>query len=88
MRNCLVIFFIIGYCGQVKADIYKKSVDANGIVIYTNKAPVPAAKPIIKTPVLATTPTTGYFYKYQDAARVLSIQTNLARMLLSLVKQK
>ena len=69
MRNCLVIFLIIGYCGQVKADIYKKSVDANGIVIYTNKAPVPAAKPIIKTPVLATTPTTGYFYKYQDAAK-------------------
>jgi hypothetical protein len=69
MRNCLIIFLIIGCCGQVNADIYKKSMDTNGIVIYTNKAPVPAAKPIIKTPVFATTPTTGYFYKYQDAAK-------------------
>jgi hypothetical protein len=69
MRNCLVIFLIIGYCGQVNADIYKKSVDANGIVIYTNKAPAPAIKPIIKTPALATTPTMGYFYKYQDTSK-------------------
>ncbi len=88
MRNCLVIFFIIGYCGQVKADIYKKSVDANGIVTYTNKAAtVPAAKPIIKTPALASTPTTGYFYKYQDTTAKNIIYTDKPRTDVALISK-
>lgn len=41
MRNGLLIICIICYCEFVEADIYKKLVDADGIVIYVNKSPLP-----------------------------------------------
>jgi len=68
MRNRVVIFLIIGWCGQVHADIYKRVVGSNGVITYTNKATVIAKKPIIKTVPRPSTATTGYFYKYQDNA--------------------
>ncbi len=86
MRNCVVLFLIIGYGGFVKADIYKKSVDMNGVVVYTNKAPTLSAKPIIKTPQPTSTPTTGYFYKYQDATKNV-IYTDKPRLDVALVSK-
>jgi hypothetical protein len=47
--------------------MYKKVVGTSGVVSYTNKA-IATEKPIIKTPPKAATPTTGFFYKYQDGA--------------------
>lgn len=70
MRNVTVVFLMMGCCSQhAHADIYKKVVGKNGVVTYTNKAAVVTEKPIIKTVVHSTTPTTGYFYKYQDNAK-------------------
>jgi hypothetical protein len=36
MPNYLLIIFIISYSELVEADIYKKSIDANDVVFYTN----------------------------------------------------
>lgn len=69
MYNRVVIFLIIGWCGQVHADIYKRVVGSNGVITYTNKATIAAEKPIIKTVPRPATTTTGYFYKYQDSAK-------------------
>lgn len=70
MRNGIVIFLMLGWWGQdACADIYKKVVGSNGVISYTNKATATAEKPIIKTVARPTTPTTGYFYKYQDSAK-------------------
>lgn len=69
MRNGIVFFLIMGWCGQTNADIYKKIIGSNGVVTYTNKAPTFAEKPIIKTVARSLSPTTGYFYKYQDSAK-------------------
>lgn len=68
MRRHSIIFLMLGCCSQANADIYKKVVGTSGVVSYTNKATA-AEKPIIKTPPKAATPTTGYFYKYQDSAK-------------------
>lgn len=73
MRKSIMICLIIGWCGQVYADIYKKIVGSNGVVTYTNMAPVKASvgyyRPVVKTAVRSTVPTTGYFYKYQDSTK-------------------
>jgi soluble lytic murein transglycosylase-like protein len=60
---------MIGSFEQANADIYKKVVGSDGVVTYTNKIPATSAKPIIKTIARASTPTTGYFYKYQDSSK-------------------
>jgi hypothetical protein len=69
MRNGVVIFLMIGCYGNAAADIYKKVVNSNGVITYTNKATAVAEKPIIKTVAHSSTSTTGYFYKYQDSAK-------------------
>ena len=40
MRNGVVIFLMIGCCGEATADIYKKVVGSNGVITYTNKSVV------------------------------------------------
>lgn len=67
-RN-IMIFLMIGWCELSYADIYKKTIGSNGIIIYTNKASATPEKPIIKTVAHSTSPTSGYFYKYQDSAK-------------------
>ena len=69
MCKSAIIFLIIGSFEQANADIYKKVVGSDGVVTYTNKIPATSAKPIIKTVAHASTPTTGYFYKYQDSSK-------------------
>lgn len=62
---------MLGWCGIVHADIYKRIVGSNGIVTYTNKAPIGLNKPlpVIQTATRTTSATTGYFYKYQDSSK-------------------
>jgi soluble lytic murein transglycosylase-like protein len=70
MRNSAIIFLMmIGSCGQAEADIYRKVIGSNGVVTYTNKPSIPSEKPLIKTVARTNTPTSGYFYKYQDSAK-------------------
>lgn len=70
MRNGVVIFLMIGCCGEATADIYKKVVGSNGVITYTNKSVVATEKPVIKTAApRPATPTVGYFYKYQDTEK-------------------
>ena len=73
-KKSVVICLMIGWSGQGYADIYKKIVGNNGVITYTNKAPVNTApagyyRPYVKTVARSTVPTTGYFYKYQDSAK-------------------
>ncbi len=66
MRN--VIFFITVFISlTANADIYRRVIDSNGTVLYTNKPPKNKAEaPIIKTAARPNVPSTGYFYKYKD----------------------
>lgn len=82
-RN-VIICLMIGWCGQVSADIYKKIIGADGVVTYTNK-PLTNTKstgyfkpsdfkpgyyiPVVKSVAPVTTKTTGYFYKYKDSTQ-------------------
>lgn len=69
MRKCAMFFLIIGNFEQANADIYKKVVGNDGVVIYTNKAPENISKPIVKTIAHSSSVTSGYFYKYQDSSK-------------------
>ncbi len=69
MRKSVIIFLMIGSCGEASADIYKKVIGNNGVVTYTNKASIASEKPLIKTVAHSSTQTSGYFYKYQDSAK-------------------
>lgn len=69
MRKSVIVFLMIGCCGQANADIYKKIVSADGVITYTNKAPTNFSKPVVKSVSHSVTPTSGYFYKYQDSSK-------------------
>lgn len=71
MRKSIILFLIFGCNGFTHADIYKRIVGSNGIVTYTNKAPMGLNKPlpVIQSNTRSTSATTGYFYKYQDGAK-------------------
>jgi hypothetical protein len=91
MRKSIMICLMIGWCGQVYADIYKKIVGGNGVITYTNTAPVSKAsvgyyRPVVKTVARSTTPTTGYFYKYQDSTKNV-IYTDKPRFDVTLVSK-
>lgn len=69
MRKSIMIFLMIGCWEQAHADIYKKVVNADGVITYTNKAPTNFSKPVVKSISHLSTPTSGYFYKYQDSSK-------------------
>jgi soluble lytic murein transglycosylase-like protein len=74
------------YASVTQADIYKRVVSANGVISYTNKTSNIADKPIIKTTVQPTVPTTGLFYKYQDPAKHI-VYTDKVRNDLALINK-